>query len=53
MFEDQTEYLHPGPPPHPAGAGTLVHIAWSGWCYHSEVLMEETQNKPIAIQEMQ
>ncbi|WP_183044382.1 hypothetical protein [Pseudarthrobacter phenanthrenivorans] len=53
MFDDQTEFRHPGPPSPPAGETTLTHIAWGGWCYRSEVLMEETHNKPSAKQEMQ
>ena len=39
MFEDQTEFLNPSPPSPPSGESTMVHIAWSGWCYDSEVLM--------------
>lgn len=35
MFEDQTEFLNPGPLPPSSGEATLVHIA--GWCYESEV----------------
>lgn len=44
MFEDQTEFLNPGPPSPSSGESTLVHIAWSGWCYDSEV-SQETQNE--------